>query len=194
MQRFSDIELFLKLKSMNIREQEEALTYLYQNLYNKVKIFVQKNKGTDVDAEDIFQDGLLAFLKMVKQDKVTEEVKVEAYVYSICKNLWLKKLKKSKNVTAIPEDFEIVEIENIKLQKIISEEKASLLKQILENLGGDCEEILLAFYYERLSMEKIVERMGLSSVQIAKNKKYLCMKKLQKLVKDSTFYKNMLRK
>lgn len=194
MQRLSDQDLFYKIKSMNIHEQEEALTYLYQQLYKKVVAFIVKNNGSEIDAEDIFQDGLLAFMKMVKQDKIEVGVKVEAYIFSICRNLWYKKLQKAKREVALSDDFETVEVEEIKLQKIISKEKSVLLKEILESLGGSCSEILIAFYYEQLSMEEIVKKMDLSSVQVAKNKKYLCMKKLQKLVKESSFYKSMLRK
>lgn len=194
MHRLSDYDLFNRIKSMDIQEQEEALTYLYQHLYKKVMAFVMKNNGSEVDGEDIFQDGLLVFIKMVKQNKIERGVKVEAYIFSICRNLWFKKLQKAKREIPLIDDFEIVDIEEIKLQKIISKEKSLLLKEILESLGGGCSDILIAFYYEQLSMEEIVEKMNLSSVQVAKNKKYLCMKKLQKLVKESSFYKNMLRK
>ena len=47
---------------------------------------------------------------------------------------------------------------------------------------------LIHFYYDRLRVKEIVERMGFSNEQVAKNTKSKCMKKLRELVEKEPLY------
>jgi len=193
MQSLSNAEIIERLKSSNSVKNEEGMTYLYSVLYNKVKHFILQNSGQEDDVKDIFQDGLIAFFKLVKQERVDQTTKVEAYIFSICRNLWFKKIKKNKRETSFPtENFDIAD-EDIPLQEAFPLDKNRLLQTLLSKLSSGCKDILQAFYFERQSMEEIVQTMNLSSVQIAKNKKYKCMKKLKEMIFESEFYKNSLR-
>ena len=189
----SNSVLIEKLKSSNSKENEEAMEYLYTILYKKVLGYILNNKGQEEEAKDIFQDGLLAFFKLIKRNKITTETKVEAYVFSICRNLWLKKLKKKKKESDQPiENFDLA-IEDVLSDQIFSVDKSNLLERVLKEIGSGCQTILFAFYYERQSMQEIMQSMNLSSIQVAKNKKFKCLQRLKKIVLNSDYYKNNLR-
>ncbi len=192
MQTLSNKVLIEKLKSMNQRDNDQAISYLYASLYDKVLRFICYNKGNEEEVKDVFQDALLAFYKLVKRDKVTEDTKVEAYIFSICRNLWFKKLKKNKREHSFPVEELEIPIEDLLTQELFSIDKASLLSNVIKEIGKGCEKILLAYYYERQSMEEIAKSMNLSNTQVAKNKKYKCLKKLKAYIMNSDYYKNNL--
>ena len=189
----SNSVLIEKLKSSNSKENEEAMEYLYTILYKKVLGYILNNKGQEEEAKDIFQDGLLAFFKLIKRNKITTETKAEAYIFSICRNLWLKKLKKKKKESAQSIDNFDLAIEDVLSDQVFSEYKSSLLKRVLKEIGPGCQTILFAFYYERQSMQEIMQSMNLSSIQVTKNKKFKCLQRLKKIVLNSDYYKNNLR-
>jgi len=193
MQIFTNAVLIEKLKSVNPKDNDQAMTYLYTSLYGRVQRFICYNKGNKEEVKDVFQDALLAFFKLVKQNKVTEETKVEAYIFSMCRNLWFKKLKKNKREPSFPVEELEIPIEDVLTQELFSDDKASFLNKVIKEIGKGCESILLAFYYERQSMEEIALSMNLSNTQVAKNKKYKCLKKLKAFIMNSDYYKKNLK-
>ncbi len=192
MKTLTNAVLIGKLQSANTRENEEAMSYIYASLYGKVKTFVIRNNGQIDEAKDLFQDALMAFYKMVKRNRITEEVRVEAYVFTICRNLWFKQLQKKKKTPDFTVSDLIIPVEEGFSQQAYSVDKSELLSKVIDKLTDGCKTILKAFYYQRMSMEQIVESMKLSSTQIAKNKKYKCMQSLKKVIADSDYYKNNL--
>ena len=181
-----------KLRSTNSKENDEAMEYLYVSLYGKVLGYILNNRGQEEEAKDIFQDALLIFFKLIKQNKLGNETKAEAYVFSICRNLWLKQLKQKKKVSSKEVEELDLPIEDVLSDQIFSIDKSNLLKIVLKEVGSGCQTILFAFYYERQSMEEIRESMNLSSIQVAKNKKYKCLQRLKKIILNSDYYKSNL--
>ncbi len=193
MKKLSNIALIERLTSTNPKDNEEALTYLYTSLYGKVQGFVLNNSGQKEEVKDLFQDPLLVFFKLAKRGKVDQEMKAEAYIFSTCRNLWLKKLQQKKKQAPYSVEEMDVPIEDVLSPTFFTVDKTKLLSKVLAEIGKGCQAILLAFYYEQQSMEEITKQMDLSSIQVAKNKKYKCLKRLQKLVMSSDYYKNSLR-
>ncbi|MBO6515596.1 MAG: sigma-70 family RNA polymerase sigma factor [Bacteroidia bacterium] len=60
------------------------------------------------------------------------------------------------------------------------------IRNILALAGPDCQKVLTLFYFFQKSMKEIAEDMSYSSADMAKKKKYQCLKKLKsKVNKDS---------
>lgn len=182
MDRLSDDLLIEKLKSTVYTDNDEAMSFLYKVMYRKVAYFIQKNKGTEQDADDIFQDALIALYKLSKADRLQSVNNVQAYFFSICKNLWYKTLKKNQKITGLTEEHHLLPEVEVPMQVILSKEKNQLLNQLLGNLGEQCKQILIHYYYERLKMKEIKKLMNFSSEQVTKNKKFACMKKLKEII------------
>ena len=69
-------------------------------------------------------------------------------------------------------------------------EAKKLVTDTIETLGEICRKILLAYYYENLSMKEILKLVRFESEQVLRNKKYKCMKSLEDLFsKDPTLAK-----
>ena len=192
MRKLSDQQVIEQLKSEKYRDNEEAMTFLYQQLYRKVVRYVQKNQGSEQDADDVFQDGLVALCKMSKTDRLEQVSNIQAYLFSACRNLWLKTLKKRQNTTELTEQHHELAEEASQIHQLQAEEKKRLIDRLLSSLGESCKKILIYYYYDRLKMKEIMPLMNFASEQVAKNKKSTCMKKLKEIIKDNPDLKELL--
>jgi RNA polymerase sigma factor (sigma-70 family) len=167
----------------NLRQdRNSAFRSLYSSYFPMIKWFIEKNSGSEEDAHDIFQDALIIIYEKSCQDQFEWKSSIKTYLYSICRNLWLKRLRQNKNVNYV-EDFESFEpVENTEL----TEEKPNLLeqmKQSMEQLGEKCRRIILAFYYEKKKMDEIAVELSYTNAENAKNQKYKCLQQLKKNMK-----------
>ncbi len=192
MRQLSDEDLVKKLKSNNYSENDEAMNFLYSAMYRKITSYINKNSGSDQDADDIFQDSLIALYKSAKVNRLDEVNNIQAYFYSICRNLWLKALKKNQRTTALTDEYDTLGEEAIQVTTLLSDEKSTLLDRLLKGLGESCKNILVYYYYERLKMKEIMTLMNFSSEQVAKNKKSSCMKKLKETIAANPNLKELL--
>ena len=179
MKKRSDEAIIRQLQSGVEQETDAALTYLYRVSKTTVSRFILRNKGNEQDVDDIFHDGLIAFYKLVKQDKIRPDTNVEAYLYSICRNMWAKKLMKRPKEIELTETFNFIATEEIQIDTILDGERKDLIDELLKGLGEECQKILLLYYYERLKMKEIVKLMHYANDQVVRNKKSKCMKNHQ---------------
>ena len=64
---YGDEELLIAVRD-NIN-MDDAIRYLYRKYFEGLSIYVQQNQGSRQDAEDIFQETIVAFIHLVKQKK-----------------------------------------------------------------------------------------------------------------------------
>lgn len=185
MQQLPDKAIIEKLKSTVYTDNDEAMSHLYALMYRKVVLFIQKNSGSEQDADDIFQDALIVFYKLAKASRLDEISNIHAYFFSICRNLWFKTLKKNQRVTKLTEEYNALPEAARQITALLSGEKSALLEQLLHSIGEGCQKVLVYYYYDRLKMKEIMKRLNFSSEQVAKNKKSSCIKKLKEIVKSN---------
>lgn len=151
------------------------------------------------DAEDIFMDSLIQFRKNIIDNKLTELTNLKGYLFSICKNKYLKKYRsKSKEYTNIDDlyfyFYEHREFDISYDPLVDREEKEADLKNrntqlekissALMKLNENCQKILKQFYVENRSMEQIADLMNFKSKDVAKATKYRCYRNWLKKVND----------
>ena len=194
-QQHSDEEIIEHLCSGQLSKYNAGIEMLYLYFFPMVARFILSNNGTKEDAEDIFQEGIIAFFNQIKGGDLALKCKLKTYCYSICRNLWLKKIKLKKPDTLHIEDREeFIKMDADFFKTIeLNEEKRAML-ELINQLGGDCKTLLTYFYYERLEMKEIAFRMNFASDQVARNKKVKCLRKLTSLVDASSFFKQFFLK
>ena len=188
MEQLSDRAIMELLGSNKNREVDKALIYLNKKLFPIVRQFILRKSGTAIDAQDVMQDGLVAFYKMLRADKLKADVNVGGYIVSICKNLWFRNLQTRGNQADWSDEFQNIPVEDFQLKTKMEDEQAWMLKQLKTRLGERCFTLLIHFYYDRLRVKEIVQKMGFSNEQVAKNTKSKCMKKLKDLVEKEPQY------
>ncbi len=181
-----------QLQSIDKKENAKAVRYLFNCIQDQVAHFVLKNNGKSEDVDDIFQDGFVALFKLVRDKRLDKVENVEAYLYSICRNLWLKKIKKESRNVALTEAQENIAVPEVSVATLVSQERKEALATLFKALGGSCHRVLIYYYYEKLSMVEIAEQMKFASAAVAKNKKSSCLKKLKNLIMESKHYRELL--
>ncbi len=180
MKSYEERELLQDIRSDVSLKRYAALKQLYALCFSSVKNYVLKNSGTLEDAKDIFQDGATAFYYELLSDKFREEASLNTYLFSICKNLWLLKLRRQLKQSMVA----IEGMENISEEMASKELDVTKIKELINSLKKDCQTLLIGFYYEQKSMRELMELFGLGSEQVARTKKLRCMSNLIDLVRD----------
>ncbi len=180
MKRDEERKLLQEIRYGDPLKRYAALKQLYNLSFDSVKNYVLRNSGTLEDAKDIFQDGVTAFYYELLNDKFREEASLNTYLFSICKNLWLLKLRRQVKQLMVTMDG----IENISDEWASKELDVSKVKELINNLKKDCQTLLIGFYYEQKSMRELMELFDLGSEQVARTKKLRCMSNLIELVKQ----------
>jgi RNA polymerase sigma factor (sigma-70 family) len=180
--RFTDFSLIQALQSEPI--PDDAIKYLYRNHYKMTAAYIRQNSGSDQDAEDIFQEVILVFIEVLKKDKFRVESSVSTFLYSITRNIWLNELKKRNRSRERDEIFEKGRtlMEEDVSHYIMDKEIKSQLMLIVDALGETCKKILLAFYFQNLSMKEILKTLKYENEQVVRNKKYKCLKQLEQVM------------
>jgi RNA polymerase sigma factor (sigma-70 family) len=167
---------------------DEAIRQLYRSQFGIVKTYINQNKGTDEDAEDIFQEVILSFIELVKKDKFRGESSIATFLYAITRNNWLNELKKRGRSKLRDEKFEKAK-DNTEMDishYIVNREQRAQLMQVVDSLGETCKKILLAFYYDNLAIKDILQNLQYENEQVVRNKKYKCLKQLEQMIAGQT--------
>ena len=116
---------------------------------------------------------------------------LHTFLYTICRNLWLKKLRnKSSKEVSLPEHLELITEDTFE-EEILWRGKEALYREKFKQLGADCQQVLQLFL-KGMSMEKIAQQMNFSSIGYAKKRKYKCKNKLLKLIQSDHRFKELL--
>ena len=169
---------------------EKTIRLLYDSLFPKIKIFVQRNNGTYSDAEEVFHDALYQLIARAKVKGVTINSSFEAYIFTMCKNLWYKELNKSKKEVRNEGVFELKDNEDNYIASILQQERWELFEEMIAKLTGNCKE-LLKDYFKKVPYHIIVDKFSYASENAAFQRVFKCKKKLSELIKADPRYKNL---
>lgn len=162
------------------KEIELELKGLYKK-WPDVKRFLYSFGCSTVDAEDIFQEALIIYIR--KKESKDFELSVDAfhYIKSTCKLLWFNEARKQNKLPKSELGEELIELESTWFQK---EMKLKTIESALTLLGKQCQEILQLFYGLSWNMVKIAEKVGLRNEKVAKAQKYRCLQKAKELTEQ----------
>jgi RNA polymerase sigma factor (sigma-70 family) len=161
---------------------DTALQQLYTVYYPMALNLVMTNSGAVEDAKDIFQEALIVLYEKSKAEGFELQCKLRTYLYSVCRHLWLKRLKQRGRETNLFGELESpVEVESDMEEQVWRDEQFQNIQSAMVQLGEPCRTILEDYYLHRSSMQDIVEKFGYTNTDNAKNQKYKCLMRLKKL-------------
>ena len=101
---FPDSELVANLRAG--KRMDETIKTIYRNHFDSLSWYVMNNSGSRQDAEDVFQEVVVAFIDLVQKDKFRGESTVKTFLYSLNRHTWLNELKRRGRALAREEKFE----------------------------------------------------------------------------------------
>lgn len=189
----TDEEIVEKLKQSEENEKT-ALKYLYKKHAKDIERLILRYGGSIADSEDIFQDTLIIFYEQVINGKYTHKARISTYLHTIAKNKMLNVIRKTKKIEFLADE------EKIKSTFLVSDpmknwklnERKVIIEKIMNQLSPECKQIIKLSIYKQILMEDISNIMGYKNEQIARNKKYKCLKGLKKIIGSSSHLSKML--
>lgn len=165
----------------------EVIFYIYRQYAELISFNVVTMGGSLQDGEDIFQETVVTFIDLVRKGKFRGDSSVKTFLVSVARNIWLNELKRRKSGDQRAKVFETSRghMENDVIDNLNQREMREQLLLLMDHLGESCRKILTLFYYENLSFRDIIGKMGYETEQVARNKKYKCMKELSDLIRNN---------
>lgn len=169
--------------------EREAVMEIYKQYYGRISSWVKENKGNKSDAEDLFQDAISVIFQQLQKGLQIEH-QFYTYLFSICRNLWFKRLRDDrilrngddKALPQIVEEADTAE-DDRQLKEVIFRRKFA-------QLGEKCRKIL-KLAQQGKSPDEIAEQLSLKSGRHATNRKSYCKQQLAEMVQNDPLYKEL---
>ena len=166
---------------------ERALAHLYRLHWPMVSHFVLQNSGSEDDAQDVYQEGVMVFYEKVSDGSLELSCQIKTYLYAVCRRLWLKRLtSKSRFGVRLLDDEEHGPYLNTGAEDDVlaaeeQDRRFATMDEALNSLGEPCKSLLEGFYLLDKSMQDLTAEFGYTNADNAKNQKYKCLVRLKKL-------------
>ncbi len=162
----------------------ESLDKVYLKYKKEFFLFARKLNAPVDDIADIYQETIISLYENVQNGKLKKlNSSLKSYVFAIGKFKIYKQLNKTKrlyhegHVIHCSEEMQVFEAE-------VQEDQRKVLKQLWEQLGNRCQQILELFYYKGRTLDEIQEILKYSSKDVLKSQKYRCITQLKDLAKQ----------
>lgn len=169
----------------------QILEEIYATCTTSVIKLIQQYKGTSDDASDVFQEALIVIVKKIKREEIILTCKFKTYFISVCRFVWLKKLRKKDNHlgTLAPELglMSTTDIENM----VIKKERHNFYLQKMKELSTECQQVL-EMHVKGKTMSQIAEVLGYKTSVYARKRKFKCKERLLNLIKQDARYSEFI--
>lgn len=181
MKRHEDHRYLLALRDKNpvlVRE-------LYQNFSPQVIQWVKKNNGSIDDAQDVFQEALIALYNMSLNVDFVLTHPIGGLIFRICRNKWIDKLREKNRESEVRDEQKkrytdeqdiVPPIEQIEEEEI-RQKKLNLSFQQLSSL---CQQ-LLRLISNGTSPKDIVIQLKMANANTVYRRKSACIERWRKL-------------
>ena len=187
----SDEALFAGL----LRAEESVFDELYREAYPKTHRALLKRSCPAAEAEDLFQDALVALWQNARDGKYRPRpgTRMSTYLTQICINRWIDRTRRVdfrytetrdapvETATRATHAAEVAEAEAREGREL----RHDRLDAAVAKLPEACRSLLQRFYFDRASLSEIAAERGISAAS-AKTEKYRCMQRLRRLCADDS--------
>ncbi len=157
------------LLEMYQQGNREAVSQLLERHTRRVRDYVRMLvKNNDV-ADDLTQEVLIKVVKVLDEGRYTDKGRFLPWVLRIAHNRVLDYFRAQKSVKIVSESntgYDILGNKNLAEpsieDKLVSEQQAEDVRQLIELLPEEQREVVKMRYYEGLSFKEIAEHTGVS--------------------------------
>lgn len=136
----------------------DALTEVYARYSGQVYLYALSLCGDRQLAEDLKQD---CFVKAMLSYSGTAE-SIRAWLFHVCRNLWIDHLRKNKRLTAMPEGYEPADISADIPSGTVMREELKLVFEAMHGLPDNMRELILLDCILGIPQREIAAIMGMT--------------------------------
>jgi len=181
MRQHPDYRYLVALREGNNR----LIAEIYQQHAGSVRTWVVRNSGTVAEAQDIFQEGLLALYRKAQDAGFVLTCPLGGLLFQICRNLWLNQLREKKREdkvriveserytydAATVSQLEAVEEENLRQRK---------LEAAFTQLSELCQR-LMRLLAAGQSATEAAQVLGMNDANTVYRRKHACVSRWREL-------------
>ncbi len=170
----------------------DAKIYKYLDSIYRTQVikYVCINSGSREEGEELYQDVVFEVYVNVEQEKYdVERSKFITYFMMIARSRWkdkLRKYRKAIHTTLLDESYD--EISDADDSEQIEQDRYYIrvhaMRQCIAQLSEEEQEMVRLFYYAKMSLEAVAQRMNIS-YKYAKQKLYRIRQKLRKMLNEN---------
>lgn len=169
----------------------KGVSQIYKEYLPRIERIIGGLGGSKDESWEVFQESLIVILKKAQSPDFQLTSSFYTFLVSVCKFKWYNESKKKyrKNVTiqdnvTLKDDTDIEET----MEKL---ERFKLYQSKLEELDPGCRQ-LFELFFNKVPLKVIAEKMGFSTENAAKQKKYKCQKKLIESIRKDHKFKQLI--
>ena len=178
------------LLEMYQQGNREAVSQLLERHARRVRDYVRMLvKDNDV-ADDLTQEVLIKVVKVLDEGRYTDKGRFQPWLLRIAHNRVLDYFRAQKQVKTVSESsvgFDILGSKNFAEpsieDRLVSEQQAEEVRQLIELLPAEQREVVKMRYYEGLSFKEIAEHTGVS-INTALGRMRYALINMRQMIKD----------
>ncbi len=175
------------------QDSKKVFEFIYTKYLRLVISFVKKNRGSEQDGKDVFQEGILATIKNIEDNLVKPGTNFRSYLFNVCRYIWLNTLR-SRKIRA-SKQFNLQKTQELEVETMLNiDETLELViyQRNFDKLDEKCRQIL-QLSFDGISLRDIAKRLKFKSEGYVKKRKHYCKEKLIKLIKEDFDYKRIMK-
>lgn len=134
-----------------------------------IRLIVYPNGGTNEDAHDIFQDGLIIMLEKLDNKEFALTCKFKTFLYCVCEHLWKRVLDKRQAASNYLTRRNEPEVEKDFTEIIDQQTYEEIFSDVFETLDPISKKIL-TLYWQEISPQEIADKLGYTYGYVKKKK------------------------
>lgn len=175
MENYSNDEIIKAFRDSD----SKVLKNIYTIHYPTIRKLVLSNNGNVSEVEDLLSDALTAFLIKLNEDEAfVLTCSFSTFIYTICQNMWLNKLRFKKNYQEILCDtnkYSNTLAEELDIEEFIKDTKKHILYlRHFSKISELCQKVIQMFL-DKISLSQIAIITGVTE-GYAKSRNYYCKK------------------
>ncbi|MEM1218730.1 MAG: sigma-70 family RNA polymerase sigma factor [Bacteroidota bacterium] len=176
-----------KLLERLARSDRRAVKTVYDQVLPSVIHWVEENRGSEQDARDLFQEGMIVLFKKLQEPQFTLTCRLKSFLRIVCRNLWLTRLRDQKKFTGTElTDCEAYTLSEDTVDRLERSEEEQLFRKHFAQLTEKCRQIL-TWFFAKEPLAQIAAKLE-TSEQYIKKRKFQCKEQLVKRIQADPIF------
>jgi RNA polymerase sigma factor (sigma-70 family) len=149
--------------------QGYVVHYLSDRYMPMISMLVHENGGSNEDARDIFQDGLIIMLEKLDDNNFALTCKFKTFLYSVCENLWKNVLDRRSAAN----NYLVRSTEPVAEKDITEQMDNTMYNEIFQKAFKTLDPVskkILKLYWLDKTPEEIAKKLGYTNGYVRKKK------------------------
>ena len=165
-----------------LKGDEQTLRTIKSRHFPGILKFIQLNQGNREDAKDVVQEALVVIYRKAKKGDFQLSSSFYSYLYAVCRNIWLKQLRK-KSIHEVPiQDTMVDESSEAINNSILEYRQYQLYKQKFNKLSENCRQAL-GLFFKGTALKEVAAVLRVSEAY-ARKRRSECRKKLMDSIRQ----------